>query len=603
MRKHRLLWQLIPSYLIVIIASLALVVLFARGALRDFYYDRTEADLIARASIFEELIALNSTFDSDPLHGSIEQRIERITEKIGQRTNTRITIIFPNGKVAVDSDESPETMDNHADRPEIVDAMQGKTGRAVRYSRTLDKDMMYVAIPIKEDGKITAVLRTSISVSDIDQQIGAIDKRILIGGLVIALLAAATGLIVSRRISKPLESIKKGAERFASGDLSKRLPTCSTIEIAALADTMNQMADELDARLIEMERQKNEREAILSSMAEGVLALDSKWHLIGLNRAAAELLEIDESDIENRTLQELVRNAQLEELLGEVYAEGRSVEGDITVYHPDPRHFHVHGTVLRDPAISGSEPEEIGVLVVLHDVTRLKRLENIRRDFVANVSHELKTPVTSIKGFVETLLDGGRHDPDDVSRFLRIVAAQAERLHAIIEDLLLLSRIEQEPREDDNLMEPALIKGVIDSAVEVCSLGITEKKIDVEVVCDNQLRAEVNAPLLVQAVVNLLDNAIKYSPPESAVSIRATHEQGETIICVKDHGCGIGHEHLPRLFERFYRVDKARSREVGGTGLGLAIVKHIAQLHGGRASVDSRPAEGSTFSLHLPDPG
>jgi len=237
---------------------------------------------------------------------------------------------------------------------------------------------------------------------------------------------------------------------------------------------------------------------------------------------------------------------------------------------------------------------------VLHDVTRLRKLERIRSDFVANVSHELKTPITSIKGFVETLLDGAMHQPEDTERFLRIVAAQSDRLNEIIEDLLTLSRLEQDTQRAGISLQRGRIRDVLEAAVGVCELKASEKNVAVKLTCDAELRAEINAAMLEQAVVNLISNAVKYSPEGAAVLLEATADLSELVIRVRDHGCGIGLEHLPRLFERFYRVDKARSRKLGGTGLGLAIVKHIAQAHGGRAAVDSTPNEGSAFSLHLP---
>jgi two-component system phosphate regulon sensor histidine kinase PhoR len=230
----------------------------------------------------------------------------------------------------------------------------------------------------------------------------------------------------------------------------------------------------------------------------------------------------------------------------------------------------------------------------------LKKLEKVRRDFVANVSHELRTPVTSIKGFVETLLDGAMNNPDELPRFLKIVAAQTDRLNAIIEDLLTLSRIEQEEEKSEIPLVRASVSGVLETAIEVCRQKAGEKNISLEMTCDADLTADMNAPLLEQAVINLIDNAIKYSTPDQAIQLSAERSEGELVIRVRDEGCGIGREHLSRIFERFYRVDKARSRRLGGTGLGLAIVKHIAQAHGGRATVESILGKGSTFSIHLP---
>jgi two-component system phosphate regulon sensor histidine kinase PhoR len=257
--------------------------------------------------------------------------------------------------------------------------------------------------------------------------------------------------------------------------------------------------------------------------------------------------------------------------------------------------MQAHGSALHD-----LEGRPIGAVIVLNDVTDFRKLEHIRRDFVANVSHELKTPVTSIKGFVETLLDGAMQDPVDSDRFLRIIAKQADRLHAIIEDLLALSKIEQAEETEDLTLEPTPLRGVLENAIATCQVAAHDRHIVVKLDCQAALAARINPLLLEQAVVNLLDNAIKYSEPEHEVCVTGAAHDGEVTISVADHGCGIADEHASRIFERFYRVDRARSRKLGGTGLGLAIVKHIVQAHRGHVSVSSTLGVGSTFTIHLP---
>jgi two-component system phosphate regulon sensor histidine kinase PhoR len=254
-----------------------------------------------------------------------------------------------------------------------------------------------------------------------------------------------------------------------------------------------------------------------------------------------------------------------------------------------------HGTLLQD-----AQGKQIGALIVLNDVTRLRRLEKIRRDFVANVSHEIKTPITAIKGFVETLREGAVKNPDDAERFLGIIEKHVERLEAIIEDLLSLSRIERGTEREENELVEKSVKDVLDTAIRVCEVGAVARKIDIELSCPENLFSKMEPRLLEQAVVNLLDNAVKYSNEESSIRVEASQGEGEIILSVRDEGCGIEKKHLSRLFERFYRVDKARSRQLGGTGLGLAIVKHIAQAHGGHVNVESTPGKGSTFSIYLP---
>jgi len=330
-------------------------------------------------------------------------------------------------------------------------------------------------------------------------------------------------------------------------------------------------------------------------MVEGVLAVDMEERVIGHNRAARELLGISSEDAEHRTLHEVVRNIDLQRFVARVLSTRESAEEEIVLRDGGEKYIQVHGTVLRD-----ARGNSIGALVVLNDVTRLHRLEAVRRDFVANVSHELKTPVTSIKGFVETLLEGAMNEPESARRFLEVISRQADRLQAIIEDLLTLSRMEQDAGRTQISLRVEPLNAVLKSAIQVCELKAQESNIRIKLSCPEDLKAKVNAPLLEQAVINLIDNAIKYSEAGSVIGVSGSRENGEVIIRVTDRGSGVAKEHLPRLFERFYLVDRARSRKLGGTGLGLAIVKHISQAHGGYPKVESAPGKGSTFSIHLP---
>jgi two-component system phosphate regulon sensor histidine kinase PhoR len=563
---------------------------YASSALRTFYLEQTKAGLEARALLVEDLFLLKMA-ESD-FH-----KIDALCKELGQKSSTRITLILPDGKVAGDSDELPQKMDNHADRPEVTDALAGHTGSSERYSYTLKESRMYVAVPLKQYDKIIGVLRTSISMSVVDQAVAAIQLRIAMGGFMVAILMAAISLWISRRITRPLERLRIGAKRFARGNLTHKLPLTGSQEISDLAETLNQMAAELDEKINHVVDQRNEREAILSSMIEGVLAVDTQERLIRLNQTAARLIGLDPARAQGRLLQEVVRNLDLQQLVTNVLATQKPQEDEILLHDNGggERYLHAHGTILRD-----AQEKEAGALVVLHEVTRLKKLEKVRRDFVANVSHELRTPVTSIKGFVETLLDGAMNNPEELQRFLQIVATQTDRLNAIIEDLLTLSRIEQETEKAEIILAPGPIKNVLDTAIEVCQMKASDKNIQIELNCDETLQAPINPPLLEQAIINLLDNAVKYSPPGQTIHLSANNTDEGVVIQVRDHGCGISREHLPRIFERFYRVDKARSRKLGGTGLGLAIVKHIAQAHGGRASVESTVGEGSVFFIYLP---
>ncbi len=359
---------------------------------------------------------------------------------------------------------------------------------------------------------------------------------------------------------------------------------------------MNKMAAQLDERIRTIISQRNEQQAVLSSMIEGVIAVSVTGRVMSLNHAAAGMIQEAVESAEGRTVEEVIRNTELQQFVRCALDSEQPVEGRI-VLHENSRseqHLQVHGTILSD-----DQGEKIGALIVMNDMTHIRRLEQVRSDFVANVSHELKTPVTSIKGFIETLLDGAMEKPEDRRRFLEIIARQTDRLNSIIDDLLMLSRVEQQNEEKLDL-EPVRLHDVLSAAVGLCELKAGQKEMAIAVECDETLTVRANASLLEQAIVNLVDNAIKYSDAGGDVRIDVVQKDDEVLISVHDHGCGIAKEHLPRLFERFYRVDKARSRTLGGTGLGLAIVKHIAQSHKGRVTVDSTVRKGSTFTLHLP---
>ncbi len=590
MARRRFLWQLFPSYLFITLVALFAVTFSTSHIFRQFYLDNVEEDLESRARLAECHIA-------PQLLGDEAAAVENISRKLGERSNTRITVILPSGKVIGDSRENPGRMDNHAERPEIREALAGRIGTSTRYSFTLRQTMMYVAVPLKHEGEVEAAVRTALPVTAIEDALGSQYFEIAIWGLGIALIAALISLIVSRRITRPLETLRDGADKFARGELEHRLNVTGSLEIASLAESMNQMASKLDHRIRTVLKQRNEQQAVLSSMVEGVLGVDDKECLISMNPAASRMLEVDERGAGGRTIQEIVRNTDLQRFVSRALASNKPIEKELVFGENRDRLIQAHGTVLR-----GENNERIGALIVLNDITRLRQLENIRRDFVANVSHELKTPITSILGSVETLLDGALDDKEDARRFLEITRRHADRLAAIIDDLLSLSRIEQETERREISLTICPVADVLTSAMRFCEDQAEAAGIRLECDCRSEIMGRINAPLLEQAVINLLTNAIKYSDTGGVVWIEMLEEGERVVINIRDEGLGIAEEHLPRLFERFYRVDKARSRKQGGTGLGLAIAKHITQAHGGRISVKSRPGEGSVFTISLPSP-
>jgi two-component system phosphate regulon sensor histidine kinase PhoR len=587
-KKKRFLWQLFLSYVVIAFVSLLAVTWYASSSMRHFFLQKVETDLEARARLFEKQLL-------EKLEPLDAKGIDQLCKDMGRSVDTRITVILPSGKVVGDSDEDPKKMDNHMDRPEVLKALNLGRGTSSRYSVTLEKSMMYVALPLKKDTRTVGVVRTSMSAGSIDKALGRIQIRIFLGGFIMAAFAAGLSYIISHRIKRPIDEIKRGAERFAAGDFQFRLPASDMEELAGLSETMNQMAGELQERINTITAQRNELEAVLSSMVEGVLAVDMEERVISMNDAAAKIFHCDPSEAEGRSIQEVVRHPDLQKFVGDALSSETPVEKDVVLYAAEEQILNGLGTALRD-----AQGKRGGALIVLNDVTQLRRLENIRRDFVANVSHEIKTPITAIKGFVETLRDGAAKNHKDAERFLEIIDKHVDRLEAIVEDLLSLSRIERQAEKEEILLQDGSIKDVLQTAIQVCQLKAAPKHIRVDLSCEEELTAKINPALLEQAVVNLLDNAIKYSEPESAVTVAATTQDQEILIAVVDHGSGIEKRHLNRLFERFYRVDRARSRKLGGTGLGLAIVKHIIQAHGGRVSVESQPGKGSTFTLHIP---
>lgn len=588
MQRKPLIWQLFPTYLFVTLASLLAITLYTTESVRDFHLSQAEASLLANARLASYEIR-------EAIVAGDYAKVDTLTKNLGHDAGTRFTVVLPSGIVVGDTEREPSEMENHAERTEVREALEGHVGVQSRFSRTIEKEMMYVAVPLSYQGHVLCIVRAAISTAAIEKALQDIYTRILIGGILVAFLAALISWAVSRRISSPLERLKHGAERFARGDLDRRLSVPRPLEIASLAEAMNEMAAQLDDRIRTVIRQRSEQEAVFRSMVEGVIAFDMDQHVISMNKAAADLFNVDLESAPGRELPEVIRNTTFLRFVDQAIESDQTTEGEIILGQHGERILQATGTVLRDV-----RQNVIGALVVLNDVSRLRRLERVRRDFVANVSHELRTPITSIKGFVETLLDGALRDPEEAEHFLRIVGKQADRLNAIIEDLLILSRMEQEAEKAEITLERGSLCQVLHAATELCSPAASQKGVEITTECLPDLNAHMNAPLLEQAVVNLLDNAVKYSEPGSRVHLEGWQMEHEVVIQVQDQGCGISPEHLPRLFERFYRVDKARSRSLGGTGLGLAIVKHIVQAHAGTVSVESQLGRGSVFSIKLP---
>ncbi len=592
MRKPTpLIWHLIPSYLLIILVSLGGVTWFALTSLQTFFIQRTAIDLETRARILVAQVA-------DRLQPVDAVALGRICRRVGQDTDTRVTIIAADGTVMADSDEEPSRMENHSSRPEVLQALAGGVGRSERFSSTQGQRMMYVALPLLEGVDAPfAVLRVSIPLTAVESQVRTLFVDVLIGGFFSALLALALAFLVSRRISRPVEQLRSGAEKFSAGDLQHRLEVPGPAELAELARTLNQMAAQLQERIDAVISQRNEFETVLASMVEGVVAIDLQGRIMSFNAAFARMLAAPSGSVKGRDIHEIIRDRSFHQLLAEALAQNRLVQGDFVVRQPVERVFDTHCVPL-----AGFAEAPAGTLVVLHDVTRMRRLENVRQDFVANVSHEIRTPLTAIKGFVETLMQAAE-DPEERRRFLGIIQRHVNRLNDILEDLLALARLEQRGEKAAVILEATPLRGVIETAAQLVQWKADARGVRLALDCAPEITVRVDATLLEQALINLIDNAVKYSPDNETVHVVAVQADDELQIRVRDHGPGIPQKYQPRIFERFFRVDKARSRKVGGTGLGLAIVKHISQVHGGRVTLESSSGRGSTFTIHLPTPG
>ena len=587
MLNRRLQWHLFPYFALLIVAA---ALGFGWVAWRIVEYSLLEAaaeDLESRAALLDQRLGL--TFAA----GNAD--FAELARTLDQTSGVRVTLLLASGQVDADSRGRPEEFADPSTRPEIKRALSGETDRAVRYNPGLETRVLYLAVPVQRGDQVQGVLYLSRPLVGIDHSV----SRMLLGIGVVTLLLLALGIPLAwrsaRTIAAPLADVETAADRLADGQWGARVAVPETRELAELVAAFNRMADQIQQRMRVLLQHNNEQKAVLASMAEGVLAIDNQERIISMNMASGRLLGLDQALVQGHRLQEVVRNADLSRFVARALAGQDPTEADVLLHGDRQRVMQARGSVLND-----SEGRPIGAVVVFNDVTDFRKLENIRRDFVANVSHELKTPVTSIKGFVETLLDGAMHEAQDAERFLRIIAKQADRLHAIIEDLLALSKIEQAEESEALAVEPCSLRGVLENAANACQTGARDRQITVDLQCDPQLVAEVNPQLLEQAVVNLLDNAIKYSEPGKDVLLCAESTADEITIRVADHGPGIAEEHLSRIFERFYRVDRARSRKLGGTGLGLAIVKHIVQAHHGNVTIESAIGVGSTFTIHLP---
>ncbi|MCX5668670.1 MAG: ATP-binding protein [Candidatus Omnitrophica bacterium] len=576
--------KLIFSYIFVILVSFGFIAFFLDKNLEENSLRNIQSSLITQANLIEGQIA------SDRLRQEDAPYLESLVKALSSKTKCRITVINNKGSVLSDSEKSQEEitqMENHLYRPEVKVALTGSIGIDTRYSSTLKINMLYVALPIKDKTGITGILRLSLPLESVQKTAFVIRKIVLIGLFFALALAFVLGSIVAGRTIQPINRMIQISHRFSKGDFSRKIIQVSKDEIGELAVTLNKMAQDIEDKIKEAKAQNQKLSAIFNSMIEGIIVVDKTSRIISVNPTIEKIFSVSKKEIEGRAFLEAIRNNDTYEIINSVLAKGKPLSAEISLILPVRKIFEINATPIFDNNIVS------GCLIVLHDITEIRRLETVRSDFVANVSHELKTPLTSIKGFVETLLEGALGDKENNRNFLKIIQDHAERLNSLVEDLLSLSHLESK--------EIVLNKSNFNLRLQLeeVILGFKSqlKKKGIEIKNELPASISINADKdrIEQVLTNLIDNAIKFNKEKGSIFIYAQEVDGKIKVFVEDSGIGIPEKDISRIFERFYRVDKARSRELGGTGLGLSIVKHIVELHSGSVGVESTEGLGSKF--------
>jgi two-component system phosphate regulon sensor histidine kinase PhoR len=568
----------------------------------DLYSSRVIRSQAIR-SANSELISLLNVAQTRPPHAADASDLRTWTEWMA-KSGARVTIIDSTGRVLADSAADASSMENHADRPEFQQAMSEGQGHAVHPSVTLNRELVYQAVRYQGPDGQSIVIRFAAPLSEIDLSVKELRSRLLIASIVMLLIGAAASLGFARMFAARIERLKDFSRRIAEGNFRPLLREGPRDELSDLADSMNQTAARLDLEIRTLSGERNRSSAILRSMVEGVAVIDAEEKLVFYNRAFSEIFGVQTSTAEGRTLIEVVRNAELVGLIRKALRGEEGLQDDISMGIVQMQSFSVTAAPVKALDLGNGDNDLVatkpsGAVVVLHDVSELRRLERVRQDFVANVSHEFKTPLTAIQGFAETLLSGALDDPTNNRRFLDIIRNHAIRLARLTNDLLKLARIEAGKLEVEFF--PVGLMELIEGCAETTLLKASRKQITLEIEVPPGLPpVHGDASLLRDVLQNLLDNAIQYTPAGGHIRVTAEAKGREAVVTVSDTGIGIPASDRERIFERFYRVDAARSREAGGTGLGLSIAKHIVEAHNGRLWVDSVIGGGSRFSFSIP---
>jgi len=581
-------WQLFGISGLLVLFSLTMVGIVISRRIEQNQLGQIEGHLRAKALLLQELIRGQDLAISTDL-------LRRWTH-LQTEESTRITLINAAGKVVAETSDDPTYLDNHSERPEVVEARTNGVGVASRYSTTIGQPMMYVAL--RADGNPNvAIIRVSLPLTKIHAEIAGLTRLIWTAAGITSLLSLALAFWLVRRFCRPLQELSEGADKIASGAHGYRVWVRGPKEMRQLAESFNNMSERLTVQISQLEEDRQQLRTVLSSMVEGVIAVDPDQRVLFANDRAGQLLNFPPARAVGRPLLELIRQRLVHDIVRVAMYDGQDHSRELVWNGPATRSLSVH--VARLP---GSPPR--GAVLVFHDNTELRRLENLRQEFAANVSHELKTPLSTIKACVETLIDGAVDDPSHRGQFLERIAEQSERLHRLILDLLHLSRIESETEifSFDELDIAAEVGTCLERHRTLAENK--RQRLDAQPPPADQLPviAWADEEAFQQILDNLVDNALKYTPEDGSIIIRWGREDKEIFLEVRDTGIGIPENELPRIFERFYRVDKARSRELGGTGLGLSIVKHLSQAMHGSVEAKSQVGQGTTFTVKLPSP-
>lgn len=578
------------SFFILFFVVMVIVGVFSGELMKSTYLNMKENQLEDDAKILLQTTNMeNLDLDKDAA------TIQKSLDPLGEDIDARITVIDSKGDVVADTKKDPEKLDNHMNRPEVTDILKKgeSVGISIRESDSLGYSMLYVALPVKHQGKTDGVLRISISLESVDAAVAKLWGNLaLIFGIALVIIAAIS-VFIARKITRPVREIIEVSTDLANHKYDSRIHGKISGELQDLSISVNTLAESLETQMFEIKQNEQRLNAIVQNLVSGVMLINVDKQVIMTNRTMYQIL--GETEITGKPFYEVIKSFALSQLIEATFETKTIQQKEIILYFP--REMILDASVS---PILGENGEITGIILLLHDITQIRHLENVRSEFVTNVSHELKTPVTALKGFAETLLDGAMYDEVLLKKFLTIIKEESDRLHRLIMDILALSRIEQNPVAEN--VELVDVDEVIEQSARTIFEMATEKNIRVTIPekTSASVMIETDRDKLQQIVINLLSNAINYTPVDGKVEVKLIEQEAEVIIEVTDNGIGIPAKDIDRVFERFYRVDKARSRHSGGTGLGLSIVKHLVENCGGRIEVESQEEVGSTFRVTLP---